>query len=166
MKNFFASLATLCAVAVAATGAQAQTSEQFTKNAATFAARAAYPMIVVQEAAVKGQWVQMVARVTNSKWTVKRTDPGQVPLLATVSLDLYSGVSEPKANKDDAADIPELPLTKVERIELEYLPAAGGWAFSKGSSTARSQTTVLQAGTSSDTFSPSNWVIQGFTVKP
>jgi hypothetical protein len=164
MKSLIVSL---CALALAPAAVLSQTHEQFTSNAATFAARAAYPMIVVQEAATKGQWVQMVARVTNSKWSTKRSEPGQVALSAAVSLDLYSGVSEPKPTKDEANDIAELPLTKVERIELEYLPrAGGGWVFSKGSSTSRGQVTALQPGAATDGFSPSNWVIQGFSVKP
>ncbi|MES2423493.1 MAG: hypothetical protein V4562_03630 [Pseudomonadota bacterium] len=161
MKRLLVSLALLGALA-----AHAQTSGQFTGNAATFAARAAYPTIVVQEAPTKGQWVQMVARATNTKWHTKRMDPGQVPLSATVSLDLYSGVSEPKPTRDEANDIAELPLTKVERIELEYLPRDGGWVFSKGTSTSRGQTTALQPVAAADGFSPSNWVIQGFSVRP
>lgn len=145
--------------------AAAQSPEQFTKNALTFATRAAYPMVQVQATENKSQWVQTQARVANSRWAVKPQDPHTPVFTATASFDLLSGVGEPKDNKAEAEDTQDLVLNKVERMELEYKPTANGWAFSKGSSTSRGVVTPLTpADVKPNT--PLQWVVRGFSVNP
>lgn len=162
MKNTVALFA-LCASLLVG-NAQAQTAEQFSRNAGVFAARAAYPMVVIREADARGQWVQLQARMSGSKWNIRRIDPALPPLVATVSFDMFSGTSAPQATKADAEAIGDLVLSNAERIELEYLQTPTGWAFSKGRSTARGQTTAVVP-PPPGVFSPAGWAIDGFTVK-
>lgn len=156
---------TCLALGLLAGAAQAQSPSQFTSNASAFAARAAYPTIVVQESATnKGQWQQVQARAINSKWAVKPIDPKSTAMVATVGIDLFSGAGELKPTKDEAGDTAEIFLNKVEHVDLEFLPTATGWAFSKGRSTAGGKVTEIVP-PPPGVFSPAGWLIQGFTPK-
>ncbi len=148
-----------------APSAHAQSQSQFTGNASAFAARAAYPTIVVQESETqKGQWQQLQARAINSKWAVRPIDAKSTALVATVSIDLFSGAGELKPTRDEAGETAEIFLNKVEHVDLEYLPTATGWSFSKGRSTAGGKTTDIVP-PPPGVFSPAGWLIQGFTPK-
>ncbi len=164
---FFSSFLSLltASLLLASPVARAQTQEQFTRNAQAFAARAAFPMVAVQETS-PGQWVQIQARATGAKWAIKPAAANSTALVATVTVDVYWVVSETKPTRDEAADQGDLVANRVERLELEYLPVSGGWAFARGRSTARGQTTELQASPPSAGFVPSAWAAQGFVVKP
>lgn len=153
----------LCATLLVVS-AQAQTAEQFSRNAGVFAARAAYPMVVIRETDARGQWVMLQARMSGSKWNIRRVDPALPPLVATASFDMFSGISAPQATKPDAEAIADLVLSTAERIELEYLQTPTGWAFSKGRSTSRGQTTAVVP-PPPGVFSPAGWAIDGFSVK-
>ncbi len=153
-------LSVACLIGVA----QAQTAEQFAKNAGAFASRAAFPMVVVREADTRGQWVQLQARMSGSKWHIRRIDPAQPPLVATVSFDLFSGTSTPMATRSEAEAVGDLLLSSAERVELDYLQTPTGWAFSKGRSTSRGQTLPVTPPPPS-VFSPAGWAIEGFSVK-
>lgn len=167
MQRFFPAFAPLlmALLLLASPAASAQSQEQFTRNAQAFAARAAFPMVAVQEAS-PGQWVQIQARATGAKWAIKPSAPNSTALIASVTVDVYWVVSETKATRDEAADQGDLVANRVERLELEYLPVSGGWAFAKGRSTARGQTTDIQLRPPSGGFVPSAWVAEGFVVKP
>jgi len=127
---FFSSFLSLltASLLLASPVARAQTQEQFTRNAQAFAARAAFPMVAVQETS-PGQWVQIQARATGAKWAVKPAAANSTALVATVTVDVYWVVSETKPTRDEAADQGDLVANRVERLELEYLPVSGGWAL-------------------------------------
>lgn len=144
-----------------------QSPEQFSNNATDFVERGKTPVVVVRQSATKKEWVKLFARITKATWDVKKTDSLLQPIIAVVKVDLQTGVSERFATKE-LAEQTELVQNdfNTETIDLQFVPTATGWAFSKGQkfSVPLRQMLAVKAPPLSTTFTGYGWLIQGFSV--
>lgn len=146
-----------------------QTAEQFAANASAFAATAAKSIVVVREAYSKDAWVRLSVSLANANWDVKRTDSLLHPMVAIVKADLTSGVTKRFQKKEDA-EAAEFASTDFmsEAVELEFLPNAEGWRFSKGRHFAKElgRWLELKRPPPNLPFTPYGWLIDGFSIPP
>lgn len=170
MKTFYRFIGRFAAVILVVSAPIAglcQSPEQFSNNAAAFVERGTTPVIVVRESATKAGWVKLFVRLTKATWDVKKTDSLLQPVVAVVKAQLQTGVSGRLASKE-LAEQTELVQDDfdTEMIDLQFVPTATGWAFSKGQkfNAHLGQRFEVKAPSLSTMFTGYGWLIQGFSV--
>lgn len=144
-----------------------QSPEQFARNAAAFTASGGAPTTTVRPSFSGDSWVKIVVRITHATWDVKKTDSMLDPVVGTVTLSLESGVSDRKATQDDASRASLVSSDfESERLELQYVPSATGWVFSKGTrfSKVLGAAREIKLPPQNSPFIPYVWAAQGYAV--